>query len=118
MERLIEHDVTTPPKHWRDERAKGKANPEVFEKEIVPLAGAPEPLLDWARHIAYAATFLDAGAHLGLNDLRPEEWRGIALWRNAQASVRARYQFCQRCGTAQPRRRPSCAWCHAELAKG
>jgi hypothetical protein len=111
MERLIEHDVTTPPKHWYDERAKGKANPEAFDREIVSLDGVPDALVGWARHIAWLATFLDAGAHVGLDDLRPEEWRGLALWRNAQAAVRGKYQFCPKCSTALVRGRKMCPWC-------
>ena len=118
MEKLIEHDVTTPPKHLYEQRRRGVANADAFDKEIVPLDGVPDALLDWARHIAGLATYIDAGAHLTLDDLQPAEWRGIAMWRAALASVRTRWRFCPQCSTAL-RDSKRCSWCgwRAESAK-
>jgi hypothetical protein len=130
MERLIEHDATTPPKHFYELRASRMANPGDLQREIVQLAGDadasfprhkpayPEPLFKWARHIAYVFQFIEARAHLGLDDLRPEEWRGVALWRAALANVRSWYRFCPQCSTALQARRKQCPWCHWTEPKG
>lgn len=112
MERLIEHDVTTPPKELYERRAAGKQNAEAFAREIVAIEKIPEPLIGWARHIAWLASFLDAGARVDLDDFKAYEWDGIAKWRNAQANVRARYRFCPQCGTALRSGRTHCPWCH------
>ncbi len=111
MERLIEFEATQPDERLLEAKRRSAANPEVFERNL-PKLEVPPGLLGWIQHVAWLAGLVDAGCTLGLDDLAPEEWDGLRLWRSAEERFRARYVSCPGCGTAIKRQQKGhfCGW--------
>ena len=109
IERTLEWHATKPDPNRRALLRAMAANPEALGDDDGPQLDVPEPLFHWIGHIGHVAGLLDAGCSMRMDDLRPEEWDGVRLWRAAEASLRRRYMDCPGgCGRAIRHRALSC----------
>ena len=77
------------------------ADPNALGDDDGPRLDVSAELLRWIGHLGYVVGLLDAGCAMSIDDLRPEEWDGVQLWRLAEASLRRRYMECPGgCGRA------------------
>ncbi len=111
MYKLIEYSALQPSEARLRKLRSMAANPETIDR-VGPRLDAPEPLLQWINHLVLVADLIDAGCVFGLDDLTPEEWRGLKLWRSAQHRFGQRHVGCPGCGEAMKRsaRWHDCGW--------
>ncbi len=113
MEKVIEFHATQPDERILERLRKVAANPEAVDRATPQLdVSITEGLLGWIQHVADLAGLIDAGCRFSPDELRPEEWDSLRLWRSAEARFGQRYAGCPGCGRAMRRSAKShgCGW--------
>lgn len=115
MLRLIEHAATEPDEETLEKRKRVAANYEIYEVGRPSLGDVPAAAEEWVGHVGWLASLADGGCSFRMDDLEPEEWEGLRLWREAQRRFSERWKQCPGCGKpirsgAKFHNTPECGW--------
>ena len=110
--KLIEHEATKPDEKQIERRRWMESQGARYRPSKGRKLDVDQALLAWIGHIAYLAGLCDTGWSPGLDDLRPEEWDGLRMWRAAQDRLQGEYVGCPGCGRAMRRtaKMHGCGW--------